>query len=1487
MTSQPLTSTCQPQSLEEKLTPKHLAYLVETLYDVTDKCQALGLQLGVDKGTLRRIEKEHKAHGDQLCEILDTLLRQASLTMQNIVQALERKSVGEKGLASQIVRQFTQQSSVTSSQQVTGANTFATPPSTHHPAFQPTLQPNITTPKTQPRPPSSEDCEISHVPIHVGNTCSKPTQHSSLNPPPNPPTSVPSQPQAETAQPPSSSQPSSSQLMSVPVTSQPMPGPSPQLSQDVAVPHPLQVGGQQALQGQPPLQHVPSCQPQSVALSHGTGSASDPPQAKGVRYDSSVAQSHGTGSQSLSSQSEREPIATSLPIPPQAAHLPLQGLQPTPSLQWANQPVTTPISTADQQSTAQHVQTEPVAPHPHIPQQPWAGGDMPTPHMSPITQYPPGSPQLHSQHPLPYGLLSSNWNTAPPLTISTHNPPRPHSPHQPPSLSTASSFGQLMSQPSRGWDVPRPHPSPAWPHVNQPSPNVWLSCGQGMVSPHHPWTGQQVIQGQPQLQHISSHEPQANRPYYESPMAQYIDYVRTRYEEIVMNEFCVGQWPPTPSTVYINLVCVDRSIHVSKQEADECTRAMVEDGNVDVVLRKKTPINFSDIAKNVPASEQSKRRVILVEGAPGVGKSTLAWKFCRGWEEGEIAQQYKLVLLLRLRDKVIHEAQSLADLLYHPSKAVVQAVEDELIATLGANTLIILEGFDELPSTCRTKSSVFLRLINGELLPHATVLVTSRPWATQDLHRQCSHHIFQHIEILGFTGKQIEEYVTSVFTDEGNTVNDKARENIEEVMSYIRTYPQINACMYIPLNSAIVVCVYQESKAGRCILPKTLTELYSALTQTLLLRYLYRHPEYGQRRWNIQSLKEDLPPDVYSKLLAISELAYSGISTDQEGGVQLIFTNQHLPPGFETLGLMQSVPQLYVTQGEDMSHNFLHLTIQEFLAALHISNMSPEKQLEHFQRQKGGKVWEKRKCWKEGGRWRVVLRFLAGLTKLDNLSPEDLRDLLHELKKPNEDHITACRWDVYPATPNVGLSGELLNLMFETQRDDIVPSVLQERIVDFICEGGLTLLDYYSLGYCIVHSHSQWVLTIEDKKIGKEEVRTLVAGASTRCDTSARVVWLRGEYVGGHCPLLISAEALNVLFGETKNIIRLQELHLKLPAECCSITWPNLSGLRVLHLAISGERNWRLDTLLPHLSLESLTIETASNDDTVVFEDCVAIGMLLSSSNCLKCLHFLWIDYCLAIAPQGMEPITKAMSENEYLPLRSVVMDCDCTFSDTAAHSLAVFIRKSTTLHHLSIEQCTFSAHGLLELAQAIHHSFSLQERELEFLTCRVDGDDEVTYCAQLLHHYPHMVDWLYWEEGNGIRWSHISDRGAEAIATALHHNSTLEELDLYNSRISDAGSTALAQALHHNSTLRRLDLSNNNISNAGSMALAQALHHNSTLRKLNLFGNDVISAEGTSQLVQALTVNKTVTLFLPWGCWQYAIQCPQYIEMKDRIMFR
>ena len=192
-----------------------------------------------------------------------------------------------------------------------------------------------------------------------------------------------------------------------------------------------------------------------------------------------------------------------------------------------------------------------------------------------------------------------------------------------------------------------------------------------------------------------------------------------------------------------------------------------------------------------------------------------------------------------------------------------------------------------------------------------------------------------------------------------------------------KKHPQIRIGMYIPLNSAIVVAMYQESQESGCALPTTLTELYTAMAQTLLLQYLR-----GQPKYETSTMKTyiDLPPAVYTKFFEVCKLAYRGIVGTSDH-VQLIFTG--LPSDFGSLGLMDSVTELYVTQGAVSSHNFLHLTLQEYFAAVHISTLSPAVQLEHFQRHKEGRLT-------------VVLRFLAGLTKLKTVTHEQLRGLLGE-----------------------------------------------------------------------------------------------------------------------------------------------------------------------------------------------------------------------------------------------------------------------------------------------------------------------------------------------------------------------------------------------------------------------------------------------------------------------------------------------------------
>ena len=277
------------------------------------------------------------------------------------------------------------------------------------------------------------------------------------------------------------------------------------------------------------------------------------------------------------------------------------------------------------------------------------------------------------------------------------------------------------------------------------------------------------------------------------------------------------------SKKYINLALIEKE-DITKQEADQFTRATIR-GNIDDIKKSK---RATDICKIAQLSDGSQPKCILVEGAPGVGKSTFAWKLCRKWGKGKLLQQYQLVVLLRLRDKSMRTAKNISDLFRYCDHQIQQAAVEEIQRTWGKGVLLLFEGYDELPEEIRTKNSIFLDVITGEELPEATVLITSRPWASEFLHLKCKRHISQHIEILGFTKDNIQSYLESTIPDDPSLLAD--------LKKYISCSPHINSMVYIPLNSAIVVEVYRNSKKDKSLVPKTMTELYSSLVRSLLLR---------------------------------------------------------------------------------------------------------------------------------------------------------------------------------------------------------------------------------------------------------------------------------------------------------------------------------------------------------------------------------------------------------------------------------------------------------------------------------------------------------------------------------------------------------------------------------------------------------------------------------------------------------------------------
>ncbi|XP_034064298.1 NACHT, LRR and PYD domains-containing protein 12-like isoform X7 [Gymnodraco acuticeps] len=356
------------------------------------------------------------------------------------------------------------------------------------------------------------------------------------------------------------------------------------------------------------------------------------------------------------------------------------------------------------------------------------------------------------------------------------------------------------------------------------------------------------------------------------------------------------------------------------------------------------PIKVHDIFKAL-ADKEDYIRVVLTVGVAGIGKTFSVQKFTLDWAEGLENQDVDLVILLSFRELnlIKNEQYSLLRLIhvFHPT---LQKVTAELLAV--SKVLFIFDGLDEsrlsldfknneVVSDVTQKSSVnvlLTNLIRGELLPSALVWITTRPAAANQIPPVFVDRI---TEVRGFTDAQKEEYFMRRFSDE---------ETCNVIISHIKTSRSLHIMCLIPVFCWITAAVLEHmlTMDQKEELPKTLTNMYAHF---LLVQTKRKKQKYEEEQ---EESPQELTKADVEVLLKLGRLAFEHL----EKGNIMFYEEDLKQCGLDvTEALVFSGVCTEIFKRESVIFKkavycFVHLSIQEFLAAVYLYHCYTNKNSE-------------------------------------------------------------------------------------------------------------------------------------------------------------------------------------------------------------------------------------------------------------------------------------------------------------------------------------------------------------------------------------------------------------------------------------------------------------------------------------------------------------------------------------------------------------
>ena len=846
---------------------------------------------------------------------------------------------------------------------------------------------------------------------------------------------------------------------------------------------------------------------------------------------------------------------------------------------------------------------------------------------------------------------------------------------------------------------------------------------------------------------------------YEAPLLQYTTLLKQLY---------ISRSPLQPlSDSKPNTLLPFRLARIEKQtlsafsHIDRFTRESLR-GDMDDVIHKKTAMELSELGV---MGDSSWPQVVLIEGAPGVGKTTFAWHQCRQWAEGRLLQDYSIVLLLPLRDNNIRQISSLPGLFRHSRGQVREEVSRRVAESGGKGCLIWLEAWDELPDHLRSSDSLFTQLIRGLQLPAATIFITSRPWATRDLLETVGDRMSQDTELLALAKEEVEMVAIHSLTSSDSGF---------DFLQFIESNPMIRAAMYTPVGAAIVEQVFKSVPHNP---PTTVTQLYSAFVLMRLEQHLSEHPTYSDMNIKVRTLA-DLPERVLEDLQRLCGLAYEGVSQQK-----IVFSS--LPEGVSTLGLLQTVPQVYDEGEGRVSYNFLHYTVQEYLAALHLSHLQPHQLisitdtncLRLVETEYGSSYYE-------ATQFKTTFQFLAGITKLEPFPVAYLSDLLEK------DAAIMYRW------------------LYESQNQSLLTSVLGSGERWLRLSYSATVTDYFAAGCCLVHSNCTWRIelgSVDD--VAMEFLSKCCSHQLPEAGISSQLV--SADFSVGS----ITAEGVRHFLTIPNSLLQhIQDLNLS----------DNNLDRRGCELLAEGVQR------MPCL----VRLNLNGNEGI----GCGGAVQLVSSLHSSKLRELMM--YRTGISDPDFDCLAKYIHSTTSLEELEIGGN---EISVESIDSLCRALSANSSMRIMDMSDCYLTTSHCVYLGQLLRHPIHCQIERLDLSGCGLtsDGVGEVVSGLSDNHSLREL----------GLSWNQIGSEGAVAVATMLKTNSSLESLNLESCGIGSSGGVELGAALERNKTLRDLELSWNKLGDDGVRGLSAGLENNSSLEELVLFHDKSLGEEGVTLL--------------------------------------